>query len=517
MKAFTIIRVSAQDQLKGYGADVQWEDDILLNAPSLGLESSIEYRRIIQEPATGWDRELFESAVREGLALYHKGEVQAMLFPRVDRETRFVIGSVGLLSEVLRNGMPVFFARDKFRLDPSSPESVEHYLNKAIQAQTYVVTMRENTMRATRKRAEKDHRMPTGGDKWAYQYHHYRNYQVPDANSGRYTLNPQRGAWLCKLEKWILVDGLSLKKCEGKFEELTGIRLNRATLLRILTDPINIGKVYAYRHKLVRDFQGRKHRVSVPENEWVLVYEDPSLRIFTDEEYYALKRKFELNKQNSPRNTQHYYPPLKGLVICESCQLKMQALTTNFGTAYYRCQSCRNHINAWWLWRNIKVYLTRLVLDPERLMATIKANFDSGQTIARLERELVSLRREKEGWQQSRVKQRRLYLLPNSNYSEQNYLQDDQRIQSQLQRIDDRTAGVEQRIAEAREAKLDEQGIRYFCEVAANNLGKMTDSQWRLLLEAIQLKVMVVGKAIFIEGAVPVSNRDIMLQPARRW
>ena len=27
MKAFVIIRVSSQDQLKGYGPDAQWDDD----------------------------------------------------------------------------------------------------------------------------------------------------------------------------------------------------------------------------------------------------------------------------------------------------------------------------------------------------------------------------------------------------------------------------------------------------------------------------------------------------------
>ena len=187
------------------------------------------------------------------------------------------------------------------------------------------------------------------------------------------------------------------------------MKLNRATLLRILTDPIVIGKVYAYRHRLTIDSQGRKHRVSVPEDEWLLVYEDPSLRIFTDEEYCALRRQFERNRESASRNTKYHYPPLKSLVTCKSCRLKMQALTTNCGTGYYRCRSCRNHINAWRLWRNVKHYLNRLVLDPERLVATIKANFDSGQSIARLEQELVSLQREKEGWQQSRVKQRRLY------------------------------------------------------------------------------------------------------------
>ena len=516
MKTFTIIRVSAQDQLHGYGPDIQWEKDVLLSASSLGLEPSIQYRRVIQERATDWDRELFERAVREGLALYQKGEVEAMLFPRVDRETRFVFGSFPLLAEVVRQGMPVFFARDKLRLDPMDPESVERYFNKAIQAQAYVATMRENTMTAIRMRAEKDHRMPTGGSKWAYHYHYYRKYQVPDSRSGRYTLDRQRGAWLCRLKDWVLLEGLSLKKCEKRFEELTGMRLNRSTLLRILTDPIVIGKVYAYRHKLVMDAQGRKHRVSVSDDEWLLVYEDPNLRIFSDEEYYVLKRKLEFNKQNSSRNTKYHYPPLKGLVTCQSCHLKMQALTTNFGTAYYRCQSCRNHINARQLWREIRSYLTSLLLDPERLTATIKANFDSGQTMARLEEELVSLKREKEGWKQSRVKQRRLYLLPGSNYSEQDYLQDDQRIQSQLQKVDDRIAEVEREMAEVRQAKLDEEGIKHFCQIAANNLDKMTDSQWRLLLEAMNLKVVVVRKTAVVRGSIPVSNGDIVLQPAQR-
>ena len=516
MQAFTIIRVSAQDQLHGYGPDIQWEKDVLIGASSLGLEPSKQHRRVIQERATDWNRELFERAVREGLVLYQKGEVEAMLFPRVDRETRFVFGSFPLLAEVVRHGMPVFFARDKLRLDPMNPESVERYFNKAIQAQAYVATMRENTMTAIRMRAEKDHRMPTGGSKWAYHYHHYRRYQVADSNSGRYTLNPQRGTWLCRLKDCVLLEGLSLKKCEKRFEKLTGMRLNRSTLLRILTDPIVIGKVYAYRHKLVVDSNGRKHRVSVPNGEWLLVYEDPSLRIFSDREYYALKSKLELNRQNSSRNTKYHYPPLKGLVICGSCHLKMQALTTNFGTAYYRCQSCRNHINAKQLWCQVKGYLTGLLLDPERLTATIKANFDNGQTMSRLEEELLSLKREKEGWKQSRVRQRRLYLFPSSNYSEQDYLQDDQRILSQLQKVDDRIVEVERGMTEVRQAKLDEEGIKHFCQIAASNLDKMSDSQWQLLLEVMHLKIVIVGKTALVRGRIPVSDSDIMSQPAHR-
>ncbi len=59
-KAMAIIRVSREDQLRGYGPDAQWQDDVLPNAPFLGLSVEKGHRRIIQEPATGWNRPKFE-------------------------------------------------------------------------------------------------------------------------------------------------------------------------------------------------------------------------------------------------------------------------------------------------------------------------------------------------------------------------------------------------------------------------------------------------------------------------
>ena len=54
-RAFVIIRVSKEDQLKGYGPDVQWFEDVLPNAPLLGLEVNEALRAMIQEEATGWE------------------------------------------------------------------------------------------------------------------------------------------------------------------------------------------------------------------------------------------------------------------------------------------------------------------------------------------------------------------------------------------------------------------------------------------------------------------------------
>lgn len=60
LPTFVIVRVSAEDQLKGYGPDVQWEDDIIPNAPGLGLSVDEAYRRIIQESATKWERTIVQ-------------------------------------------------------------------------------------------------------------------------------------------------------------------------------------------------------------------------------------------------------------------------------------------------------------------------------------------------------------------------------------------------------------------------------------------------------------------------
>ena len=193
----------------------------------------------------------------------------------------------------------------------------------------------------------------------------------------------------------------------------------------------------------------------------------------------------------------------------------MQSLTTNCGTAYYRCQSCRNHINAWRLWRDIKVYLTRLVLDPERLIATTKANRDSGETVASFERKLEYSRQRMEMLEQAETKVLRLHLyLP--DYPIEKLEAERGRIEQQKQQLTQEKSSLEAQIAELRQAVVNEEGIKRFCEIAANNLEKMTDSQWRLLLETIQLKVMLVGKAVFIEGAVPVNNSDIALQSAHK-
>lgn len=509
-KAFTIIRVSKKDQLKGYGPDVQWFGDVLPNAPKLGLEVSEELRRVIQEEATGWDRDRFQEAVREGLCCYHEGKVTVLLFPRVDRETRFVFGSFPLLCEVIKEGMEVYFARDSFRLNPFDTDSVQKYMRKAIEAQEYVEDWTKTSMEAKRRRAENDHMMPTGRSKWAYDYHPYRkdSGHEPDALSGHYTINKERAAWVKQWADWVLTGGISIIKISRIMRDRHGIPISRSTIADILNDDILVGKVYAYRTKTVMDSQGRRRTVKTPKNEWLLVYEDEGLRIITDQQLYALKEKFRQNRQNSSRNTTHWYPPLRSIVFC-ACGRRMAGITLGGveGQTYYRCLKCHRYIKAVPLWEDIKAGVKERLLQPELLIPAIKAQLDSGESIARLEEELRSNQQRLDALDQAETKALRLHLYV-PNYPVKKLNEETSRIAEQREPLKCERRSLEGRLDELRQAMVDEEGLRRFCDIAARNLDALDDGQWRVLLETIKLKVLAKDTGITVKMSVPTVKEE---------
>jgi hypothetical protein len=542
-KAFTIIRVSAEDQLRGYGPDVQWFDDVLPNAPLLGLEVEEGLRAVIQESATGWDRDRFEGAVREALRLYQQGVVTALVFPRVDRETRFLFGSLPLLAEAVRLGTEVYFAREKLHLDPEDSDSVERYVSKATQAQAYVETVTMNTSKGRRRRATQDHKMPTGGQKWAFDY---------DPATGQYRKNEARASWLARCDQWILDEGLSLRKCCRRLERegvsspgweawLLSIQRGRNwakrraprankwhpwTLRNILLDDANIGQFYAYKRQTVKGADRKKRLAPADRSQWILVYEDPSQAIRTQERHEALKAVMRRNQEKSPRHAKHWYPPLRSLVFCPLCQRRMIGWHNSSGASYYKCEVCRNLINARRLWEELRESIKAKLLEPDRLVPGIKAQVDSGLALEGLEAERTRLRQQVEDWEEARDKARRLYFVT-KGYTQEKYQSDDGRMAGQQERAGQELAEVERRIADVRQAMVDEEGIRAFCQRASQNMENLDDATWRVLLERMRAKVIVPpGEPAIVQLALPTvpdPGEAIASQawkracPARRW
>jgi len=61
---------------------------------------------------------------------------------------------------------------------------------------------------------------------------------------------------------------------------------------------------------------------------------------------------------------------------------------------------------------------------------------------------------------------------------------------------------------ELKQAMVDGEGLRRFCDIAASNVDNLDDGQWRTLLETMKLSVLVDGDQIMVKVAVPVVESE---------
>jgi site-specific DNA recombinase len=337
--AFVIVRVSAEDQLKGYGPDVQWEDDVIPAAQLLGLTVSETNRRVIQESATGYERTKFEAAVREALALYNQGDISTLLFPRVDRETRFVFGSIPLLAEVVKTGLRVYFAREKLALDPNDPETVERYLNKATQAQAYVQTMKTNTSRAKRKLL-REGKLPQGTGVGIYGYSWDRATKKREIKTDEAEVVKEIFTMVATGKSFISIARNLNERCiPTKGSNTTERkRWHSLTIRRMVKNSSYIGKTYFG----VTSRLSKAKTVIHPQDKWILL-EKVTPPIISEELFNQAKVELDKPKAASGHPKNEYL--LRHHAFCAICgkPLVGHCLTKKY--RYYQCNSARPYEN----------------------------------------------------------------------------------------------------------------------------------------------------------------------------
>lgn len=143
-----------------------------------------------------------------------------------------------------------------------------------------------------------------------------------------------------------------------------------------------------------------------------------------------------------------------------------------------------------------------MLLDPKRLVPAIRAQLDNGQSIARLDDELKSHQQRMDILNQAEQKAVRLHLyLP--DYPPEKLQAELRRIGEQRQQLAVEIANLERQLTDLRQALVDEDGLRLFCEIATRNLDSLDDAHWRLLLETMRLRVLVDGSSPTVKVAVP--------------
>ncbi len=151
--------------------------------------------------------------------------------------------------------------------------------------------------------------------------------------------------------------------------------------------------------------------------------------------------------------------------------------------------------------------MQKRLLEPECLIPAIKGQLDSGQSIIRLEEEIKSNRQRLDLLYHAEQKALRLHLyLP--DYPEEKLQAECRRIAEQQEQLGKGIANLERQLAELRQAMVDDEGLRRFCEIATRNMDALDDSQWRLLLETMRLTVLVDDSGVTVNVAVPTVNDE---------
>jgi site-specific DNA recombinase len=507
LKAFTVIRISGEDQLKGYGPDVQWEYDIVPIAPELGLQVSEQYRRILQESATGWDRAKWEAAVREALVLFSKGDVQALMFPRVDRETRFVAGSFPLLVELIRAGLRVFFGQEKFELDLNDSESVEKYMNKAVQAQQYAETTKRNTTRGKRISASKGN-LPQGTGRGLYGYDW-------DKQTKRRVVNEFEASVVQRVFT-MLSSGLS---AHAIATELNRQRIP-AKSRRGIWHPLTIRRMAGNAAYTGATYWGKTRgsrkttRQAQPQETWVLLPEvtPPIVGNELFETVQAvLSRRTELH-MGRPR---HQYL-LTGHTVCSKCGSPV--VGSYMGTIrYYHCRGSHattnrgkicdaRYVPAIPLEDAVWASVLKILERPDLVAAEFHRQAAEQKRAAghtSLDHEITNLQRRIKG--HIHAEQSLISLLRHDEVT-RDYVLDE------INRIKQDRATDEAKLAELRQSRRQmerlakaEVNLTEFYARARKNLDECSFLEKRLALQMLDIRIKATRDSVEITGSVPMS------------
>ncbi len=161
-RGFLMLRVSDRKQASKYGPDVQRAEAYQGAKESpIPLELSSDREAFWVETASGWNRKHFNNEMTKRLEEFHRGEWDVLVFPRVDRETRFLAGSFEELNRLLKADVPIYFAKHRLLLRQGDSEAFDTYLEHVRDARAYIKVLKANTGGGRAQAMEAGH-IPSG-------------------------------------------------------------------------------------------------------------------------------------------------------------------------------------------------------------------------------------------------------------------------------------------------------------------------------------------------------------------
>lgn len=495
MRAAIYCRVSTEDQEReGTSLDSQLEA-CLAKAKGLGYEVPSEFT--ISETYSGLS--LDRPKLNQLTEWVRNKEVDAVIAYTLDRLSRDPVHFIILQEELERAGVALIMVTED--VDSSDMGKLIAHI-RGFAAKLEAEKIRERTMRGKRERI-KSGKLPTGrGVLYGYDYDKKRGINI--ANSSLDNIR-KVGIWIVEEEVFLnevcrRLMALNIPAPKG------GHRWSRGTIGRIMRNPVYAGKSYACK----TETKGKK-RIACSQENYVEIPNAVDRAAFTWEEWQAIQRQLDRNRELSPRNQKLNYL-LTGRVFCRQCGRKYYGVPVH-GKPYYRCSGrirllsdkrCAGKtINARRLDEAIWEEVDKALKNPRTILAGLEelrgqVNQESFREseLNRMPRRLRALDRE-----QSQLLQWALKGFP-----EEMVIKENEKINRERAELKERIGELEKQLQQARDSKVDLGRVEEFCQIASQNLLEFGYAERKMALEVFKVKIWLDTSSATIEGVLPIAK-----------
>lgn len=495
MRAALYARVSTEDQERE-GTSLESQTEALLKkARELGGEVSKEC--VLQEVFSGLT--LDRPKLTELREWVKRKEIDAVIVYSTDRLSRDPVHLLLLVDEFEKAGVRIHFITEP--LDNSLEGQLLGFV-RGWASKVEALKIRERTMRGKLSRA-KEGKHP--GGRAAY------GYKLVDA---KHVIEPKEADIIRMVFDWLAKDGVSLRGVQHRLIKM-GIATRkgkswwqRATLYRIVTDPMYVGQWYYNKHvdAPAKTKDSGTVQVLKPREQWIPV-EVPA--IVSQETFEAAQRQLARNRELCCRNTKREYL-LSGLLICGNCGFKFGARTTG-GRAYYCCSSksgnnrpklCSSkNVRGDRLETVVWESISRLLSRPELIIEQMK-NREQANPAAYLK---ASLDRVSQALERKRVEADRMldaYKIGAIDLQTLKRKMDE--VKSEEAELDQEKSRLKREIRRSEARELNEEKLHQFCQSLPATLANLSFENKRQILREVVDKIVVDGNDITIYGIIPV-------------
>ncbi|MFC1980352.1 recombinase family protein, partial [Chloroflexota bacterium] len=294
--------------------------------------------------------------------------------------------------------------------------------------------------------------------------------------------------------------------CNRGIPSSSGNRIwDASSLGAILTNPVYTGRVATLKYERVEPRKrsktttfGKSSAHLKPEEEWHWLTGNPVERpIITWQQRLEIKRGLALNQTNSPRNNKHQ-DLAKGIIECMLCHRKHYGVTpSNGGRRRYVCSNnwaqpayvdkClaksldREEVDT-----GLKAKLMEFLEKPEVFIIEAQSRLKTGKSKQGIEAKLKDLEKQR---QRNIIEERRKVNL----LTDEAFQQEQDILLSKRKWLNEEIEQEKVNLLNLQTYSLQQETIESMTQRLQHNLDNATFEDWRLIIDALGVKIMAFG------------------------